>query len=469
MKTSTKNPPRGPRIVLGVTGSIGAYKAAELLRLLQKAGAEVRVAMTRHAAEFVTPLTMQTLSGFPVAMEMFDLGRGSDIEHIELVRDTDLLLVAPATADIIGKFAAGVADDFLSTFYTAVKCPVLIAPAMNTRMWTSGAMTENLARLAGRGVAFVDPGIGALACGDEGEGRLADPALIAVQALALARRGRSLEGLRVLVTAGPTREAIDPVRFVSNRSSGRMGYAVASALARRGAAVTLVSGPTELPPPYGVERVEVETAAQMADAVLPRLARCDALWMAAAVADFRPGTIAARKLAKSAGPPQIRWVATQDILAEAGRRKRQGQILVGFAAETGDPSASAKAKLRAKNLDFVVANDVTAPGAGFDVPTNAVTLFSRNGSPVRLSLASKGEIAERLVTLVHGDEPGTARAAGQGAKAGATGRKTTDRGARAPPAGRGATAGGAQARGRKRRGAASRGGGGAARARRNRG
>jgi phosphopantothenoylcysteine decarboxylase/phosphopantothenate--cysteine ligase len=391
-----------PRIVLGVTGSIGAYKAAEILRQLQKAGADVTVAMTRHAAEFITPLTMQTLSGHPVAMEMYDLARGADIEHIELVRTTDLLLVAPATANIIGKFASGVADDFLSTFYTAVTCPVLIAPAMNTRMWSAEAMQENVVRLGARGAAFVEPESGSLACGEEGEGRLADPALIVSQALALARTSRSLEGFRVLVTAGPTREPIDPVRFVSNRSSGRMGYAVAAALARRRATVTLISGPTALPVPYGVERIDVETAAEMGAEVAARWPAADALWMAAAVADFRPAAPAAVKIGKREGGFAIAWTPTEDILRAAGRTKRPGQILVGFAAETGDPAARARAKLEEKNLDFIVANDVSRPGAGFDSRANEVTLFRRGGEPVAIPLALKGAVAETLVSLVHG-------------------------------------------------------------------
>jgi phosphopantothenoylcysteine decarboxylase/phosphopantothenate--cysteine ligase len=401
-----------PRIVLGVSGGIGAYKAAEILRGLQKGGADVSVAMTRHATEFITPLTLQTLSGKPVAIDLFDLARGADIEHIELVRRTDLLLVAPATANIIGKMASGVADDFLSTFFTAVKCPVLVAPAMNTRMWTSSAMQENVRRLLARGVAFVRPESGMLACGEEGEGRLAAPAVIVEQALRLAARSRSLAGLRVLVTAGPTREAIDPVRYVTNRSSGRMGYAIAEALARRGARVTLVSGPTSLGPPYGVTRVDVETAAQFAQETLRRLPGSDALWMAAAVADFRPERPARAKLSKRAGPPRIQWVATEDVLASAGRRRKPHQMLVGFAAETGDAVAKARRKLREKNLDFIVANDVAKPGVGFDHDTNAVTVIGRTGRAVTLALASKAEIADRLVDLVHGASVGRARRKG---------------------------------------------------------
>ena len=319
------------------------------------------------------------------------------------MRRTDLLLVAPATADILGKFAGGVADDFLSTFYTAVKCPVLIAPAMNTRMWTSDATQENIRSLRARGVRFVEPESGPLACGEEGEGRLADPGVIVREALRLVERGRSLAGWSVLVTAGPTREPIDPVRFVSNRSSGKMGYAVAAALVRRGARVTLVSGPTSLQTPYGVERIDVETAAEMAAEVAKRFPRCDALWMVAAVADYRPARVVPRKLAKSEGPFEIAWVPTEDILAAAGAKRKKKQILVGFAAETGDPVAKARAKLRHKNLDFIVGNDVARPDGGFDAETNAVTLIGRKGRPARLALAPKTEIAERLVALVHGD------------------------------------------------------------------
>jgi phosphopantothenoylcysteine decarboxylase/phosphopantothenate--cysteine ligase len=400
-----------PRIVLGVSGGIGAYKAAEILRGLQKGGADVTVAMTRHATEFITPLTLQTLSGKPVVIDLYDLARGADIEHIELVRKTDLLLVAPATANIVGKMASGVADDFLSTFFTAVKCPVLVAPAMNTRMWTSAAMQENVRKLLARRVAFVRPESGMLACGEEGEGRLAAPSVIVEQALRLATHNRSLAGLRAIVTAGPTREAIDPVRYVTNRSSGKMGYAIAEALARRGAQVTLISGPTSLGPPYGVTRVDVETAAQFADEVRRRLAGAHALWMAAAVADFRPEGPARRKLSKREGPPRVRWVATEDVLASAGKRKKPRQVLVGFAAETGGAALKARGKLREKNLDFIVANDVTKPGVGFDHETNAVTLIGRTGRAVTLGLASKAEIADRLVELVHGAAVGSARTA----------------------------------------------------------
>ena len=392
---------KSPRVVLGVTGGIGAYKAAEILRGLQKEGMDVTVAMTRHAAEFVTPLTMQTLSRHPVVMDLYDASHGADIEHIELVRKTDLLLVAPATANILGKFASGVADDFLSTFYTAVKCPVLLAPAMNTRMWASAAVQENVRRLAMHGAAFVAPESGLLACGEEGEGRLASPETIVQQARLLVRKGRSLSGLKALVTAGPTREPIDPVRFVSNRSSGRMGYAIAAALSRRGARVTLVSGPTALGTPYGVERIDVETSAQMAEEVSRRFPKSDVLWMSAAVADFRPRTVLPHKASKRDGPPQIQWTATEDVLAAAGAAKTRRQIVVGFAAETRRMLDHARAKLREKHLDFIVANDVSKPGAGFDGETNAVTLISAGGPARRLPLASKAEIAEELVEIVH--------------------------------------------------------------------
>jgi phosphopantothenoylcysteine decarboxylase/phosphopantothenate--cysteine ligase len=441
----------GPRIVLGVSGGIGAYKAAEILRGLQKSGADVTVAMTRHAAEFITPLTLQTLSGKPVAMDLYDLARGADIEHIELVRRTDLLLVAPATANIVGKMASGVADDFLSTFFTAVKCPVLVAPAMNTRMWTSAAMQENVRRLLGRGVAFVRPESGMLACGEEGEGRLAAPAIIVEQALRLASRNRALAGLRAIVTAGPTREAIDPVRYVTNRSSGRMGYALAESLARRGAKVTLISGPTSLGTPYGVTRVDVETAAQLADEVRRRLPGADVLWMAAAVADFRPANPARRKLSKRAGPPQVRWVGTEDVLASAGKAKKRGQVLVGFAAETGGALAKARGKLREKNLDFIVANDVTRPGVGFDHDTNAVTLVDRAGRSVALALASKAEIADRLVDLVHPAARAGSRRAARATPKGMKARMAASRGSARVLASRGARARTAAKRSRRSR------------------
>ena len=389
-----------PRVILGVTGGIAAYKAAEVVRGLRRAGAEVSVIMTEHAREFITPLTLQTLSGKTVLTGQFDVPTGGDIEHIALVRNSDLLLVAPATADILAKFAGGVADDFLTTFYTAYTGPVLVAPAMNSRMWAHQSVQENLAILRSRGVGVVEPEEGELACGEEGMGRLASEERIVIEALRWARRGTSLAGEKVLVTAGPTREALDPVRFLSNRSSGRMGYAIAAAARRRGAAVNLISGPTSLPPPWGVELARVETAEQMAEQVRRRFEESTICFMTAAVSDYRPSKVSQRKLSRGEGRV-LDLVPTEDILASLGRgASREGRLLVGFAAETGNPETAARKKLLDKNLDYIFANDVTRSGAGFDVETNILVGLARDGSWRKFPLASKGELAEQILDWI---------------------------------------------------------------------
>ena len=388
----------GPAIVLGVTGGIAAYKAAEIVRALRRAGCAVTVVMTEHAREFITPLTLQVLSGRPVVTGPFDLSRGTDIEHIALVRDSALLVVAPATADILAKFAWGVADDFLSTFYTAYTGPVLVAPAMNARMWAHPTVEANLATLRGRGVGVVDPEAGELACGEEGMGRLADPERIAAEALRLARRSRSLAGQTLLVTAGPTREPLDPVRFLTNRSSGRMGYALAAAARRRGARVLLVSGPVSLGTPWGVERTDVETAAEMAAAVARLFPDCTACIMTAAVADYRAAAVSPTKLRRGDGPESVALVPTEDILAAlASHPGRAGRLVAGFAAETGDPEDAARAKLARKGLDFIFGNDVSRPGEGFDVETNALVGLSRAGGRRVFPRAAKGELAAAIL------------------------------------------------------------------------
>jgi phosphopantothenoylcysteine decarboxylase/phosphopantothenate--cysteine ligase len=390
------------RIALAVTGCIGAYKAAYLLRLLQESGADVRVAMTASAERFVGPVTFEALSGHPVITSMWeDPAPTGEIRHIELAQWCDLLVVAPATANTLAKFANGICDDFVSTLYISTTSPVLVAPAMNVEMWRHEATRENLARLRARGVHVVEPGAGYLACGMVGEGRLAEPSEIAERALQIAGkatgepRACDLEGERVLVTAGPTREPIDPVRFITNRSSGRMGYAIAEEARARGADVVLVSGPVAIEPPDGVEVVRVETAAEMAEATLARAEWATIVVKSAAVADYRPKTVASRKIKKGEGESTLELERTTDILAELGRRKGE-QVLVGFAAETDALVENARKKLEAKNLDLVVANDVTREGAGFDGETNIAVLVGRDGRADELPLMPKRELAARI-------------------------------------------------------------------------
>lgn len=387
----------GKRVVVGLSGGIACYKIPELVRLLRTSGARVRVVMTRAACEFITPLTLQTLAGEPVATDLFDLTQESEIGHIRLADDADAIVVAPATANLIGKAAAGLGDDLLTTVLLATRAPVLLAPAMNVHMWENALVQENLARLQRHGWRVIAPGVGALACGYEGAGRLAEPPVIAAE-VARALTPQDLQGQRVLVTAGPNREPIDPVRFISNRSSGRMGYALASAAWRRGAEVVLVSGPTALPDPHGVHCVRVQTAAEMHAAVRREFPSSTVLLMAAAVADYRPATARRQKLKKGDGPLHLELARTVDILgALRGRAGRR--LVVGFAAETEAVETSAARKLQRKGLDLIVANDVTAAGAGFEVDTNAVTLIDRGGRTA-VPLASKDVIADRILDRV---------------------------------------------------------------------
>lgn len=387
-------------IALGVSGGIAAYKACEIVRGLDRAGSAVQVILTRNAERFVTPLTLQTLSRRKVLLDPFDLSSPETVRHIDLAREIAALVVAPATANVLAKLARGIADDLLSTFYLAVTAPVVVAPAMNARMWLHPATQESLAVLRARGVAVVDPAVGWLAEGESGPGRLAEPDAVVAAALAAARRSRELEGKTVVVTAGPTREPVDPVRFLSNRSSGRMGYALAAAAARRGARVVLVSGPVDLPPPFGVEVVRVRTAEEMRVAVHEARAGAHALLMAAAVADFaaRP---AESKIKKSGLGISLALEPTRDILAEVGRDKGD-LLLVGFAAETEDVVERARGKLRSKSLDFVVANEVSADGKGIESERNAVTILDRDGGAVEVPEASKAEVAERILDRVFG-------------------------------------------------------------------
>ncbi|HEY4744474.1 MAG TPA: bifunctional phosphopantothenoylcysteine decarboxylase/phosphopantothenate--cysteine ligase CoaBC [Desulfuromonadaceae bacterium] len=379
------------QIILGVSGGIAAYKAVELLRLLTKAGATVHVVMTRAAQEFVTPLTFQTLSTNPVHTELFSLISEQEIGHISLADRADLFIIAPATANCVGKLACGIADDLLTTTVMATKAPVLIAPAMNVNMYTNPIYRDNEERLRRLGYLFVPPEKGTLACGWEGEGKLALPETIFEAAVA-ALTPRTLDSETILVTAGPTREEIDPVRFISNHSSGKMGYALAREAQRRGARVILVSGPVALAPPVGVELINVESAAEMRAAVMDRAAGCTVVIKAAAVADYRPIERETAKIKKQNGEMTLQLVKNPDILAELGQLAER-PFLVGFAAETHDLEKAAAKKLMEKNLDMIVANDVSRPDAGFNVDTNAARLLFRGGRVVDCPLMSKDALA----------------------------------------------------------------------------
>jgi phosphopantothenoylcysteine decarboxylase / phosphopantothenate---cysteine ligase len=388
-------------IVVGVSGGIAAYKAAELVRLLTAAGARVRVVMTRNAQEFITPLTLQTLSMNPVATETFSLTQESEIGHIRLADTADAIVIAPATADIIAKAAHGLADDLLSTVLLAAHCPIAFAPAMNVHMYEHPAVIENLGRLQARGITIVEPAAGALACGYEGKGRLPEPAFIVEELTRMLSR-HDLQNERILVTAGPTQEAIDPVRFVSNRSTGKMGFAIARAAWRRAATVRLVAGPSALPTPYGVERIDAVSAAELLGATASNFPWCSALVMAAAVADFRPARSAPQKLKKNPQGMVLELAAIADELPRLAAQKSD-RIVIGFAAETEDLEVNAADKLRRKSLDFIVANDVSRPDAGFAVDTNIVTIVgadsSRQTTP-KLSKEDVGDvILDRLLAL----------------------------------------------------------------------
>jgi phosphopantothenoylcysteine decarboxylase/phosphopantothenate--cysteine ligase len=393
------------RITLGVTGGVAAYKAAELVRLLQQDGFSVQVVMTRGAREFVTPLTFAALSGQKVITDLFEKSStgeanlDSAIEHIAVAQRTDLLLVAPATADILAKFARGIADDFLTTLYLATTAPVIVAPAMNVNMWNHAATQENVETLRARGVKIVNPDEGYLACGMTGAGRLAGQQEIIAAVRETLHAQKDLQGETVLITAGPTREDLDPVRYLTNRSSGKMGYAVAEAAARRGAKVILVSGPVNLETPPGVERVDVRSAKQMHSAVTQRFSESSIAIFAAAVADYRPVETAGEKIKRNKELISLMLEPTPDILASVASCKGQA-IVVGFAAETNHVAENARKKLVAKNADLIVANDVTAEGAGFDHDTNIVTLFSRDGRDLALPKLSKSEVAQRILDEV---------------------------------------------------------------------
>ena len=382
-------------IVVGVSGGIAAYKAAELVRILVTRGARVRVMMTRNAAEFITPLTLQTLSSNPVATDTFSLTQESEIGHIRLADTADAIVIAPATANVIAKAAAGIADDLLTTVLIAARCPIAFAPAMNVHMYAHPTVAENLARLKVRGVTIIEPEEGALACGYEGKGRLCDPMAIAEE-LERMLSAQDLAAERILITAGPTQEAIDPVRFVSNRSTGKMGFALARAAWRRGAVVRLIAGPSSLPTPRGVERIDTVGAQQMLDATSRNFPWCSALIMAAAVADFRPARPEPEKIKKQARGLKLEMEAIADELPRLAAKKSD-RLMVGFAAETGDLEENAREKLRRKKLDLIVANDVTIEGAGFGSDTNIVTLIGQDGRAESFPKLSKDEVADLVL------------------------------------------------------------------------
>lgn len=391
---------KGKTVLLGVTGSIAAYKAADLASRLMKQHAQVHVIMTENAAKFISPITFETLTNRKCITDTFDRDYPSDhpveVEHIALAKKADLVIVAPATANIIAKMAYGIADDMLSTTLLACTCPVLVSPAMNTKMYEHPATQANLAVLRQRGVKIIEPSSGLLACGDEGKGKLPEPAVLVDHILAEIACPKDLTGKKILVTAGPTRESLDPVRFITNHSSGKMGYAIAHAAALRGADVTLVSGPVSLTPPLGVKLVPISSAHDLFCAVTAVSAEQDIIIKAAAVADYRPVTVSDEKIKKADNDLSLSLARTEDTLQYLGEHKPEGQILCGFAMETSDLENKARAKLRKKNLDMIVANNVKVAGAGFGTDTNVVTFITKD-STEQLEIMSKENVAMKLL------------------------------------------------------------------------
>ena len=387
-------------ILLGVTGGIAAYKSAEIVRLLKKQGFDVKVILTENGARFIGAETLATLSGHPVYSEMFAPSRNELIGHISLSDWADMLLVAPATANIIGKFASGVADDLLSTVFLSCECPVVIAPAMNVRMYAHAVVQQNIKNLRELGASFIGPESGELACGTSGRGRMSAPETIVEAVASIARHGRDLDGVSILISAGPTREMIDPVRFLSNRSSGRMGFALARAAAARGANVTLVAGPCTVDPPQGIEIRNVISAEEMRDAILEALPSRQVLIMTAAVADYTPSSPMPQKLKKGPDGLSLELSRTPDILAEVSQVRTKEQIIVGFAAETENLVENARQKLIAKNLDLIVANDVSATDSGFGADTIAATLLWPDGNVKKLPPIPKKELADAILSEV---------------------------------------------------------------------
>ena len=392
----------GKSVVLCVTGGIAAYKAADIISRLRKKGVNVFVIMTKSATEFITPLTLEVLSGNRVVTDMFSRDFTWEVEHISLAKRADVFVIAPATANVIGKAAHGIADDMVTTTLMATKAPMVIAPAMNTGMYENPVVQENITILENRGVRFVQPASGRLACGDSGKGKLAEPETIVNEICAAAMK-QDLKGKTILVTAGPTREAIDPVRFISNHSTGKMGYAIAQNASMRGANVILVSGPVALETPYGVERVNVSSARDMHDVVISRLDKVDWIIKSAAVGDYRPETTADEKIKKKDDDMSISLVRNPDILAEIGSKKQNHQLVCGFSMETQDLLNNSRAKLQKKNCDMLVANNLKTEGAGFAHDTNVATLLYRDGTHEPLSLMQKDDLAsivlDRLLKL----------------------------------------------------------------------
>ncbi len=391
---------QGKVIVLGVTGGIAAYKSAEVVSRLRKLGADVYVIMTKNACQFVTPLTFETLSNHPVVTDTFERPETWEVEHIALAKRASLFLIAPATANVLAKMAHGIADDMLSTTVLATRAPIVVAPAMNTNMWEAEATRSNMSVLESRGVMAVGPGDGFLAEGTSGVGRMAEPSEIVEKVVAILSKAQDMAGWKVLVTAGPTRERLDPVRYLTNDSSGKMGYAIAERAARRGATVTLVTGPVQLPVPAGVKAVQVTSTQELYDAVVARCEEQDAVIQAAAPADYRAAHPSSQKIKKQAEEGLIlQLVENPDIAAAVGQRKKAEQILVGFAAETENLLENAKGKLKKKNLDLIVANDVTKPGAGFHVDTNIASLVTKDGV-VERPLQSKHQLADDILDMI---------------------------------------------------------------------
>ena len=386
-------------VLLGVTGGIAAYKAAALCSALVKQHAAVEVIMTEHATEFIAPLTFEQLTGRRAIVNTFDRNFTHQVEHISLAHRTDLVLIAPATANICAKLAHGMADDMLTTTVLACKCPKLIAPAMNTNMYENPVTQDNLALLRRYGWEVIEPAAGRLACGDVGKGKMPEPEDLLQHVLHHLALPHDLTGKRILVTAGPTQESLDPVRYLTNHSTGKMGYAIARAARNRGAAVTLLSGPVELAPPVGVEVVNITTTRDLYEAALRRAPEADVVIQAAAPADFRPAQYAQSKIKKSGEGMRLDLAANPDVARALGEAKREGQILVAFAAETNDLRENARGKLLRKNADLIVANDVTVPGAGFGTDTNCALLITRAGE-TEVPLCAKGELAERILDCV---------------------------------------------------------------------
>ena len=390
---------KGKTVILGVSGSIAAYKIASLASALVKQHCDVHVIMTQNATNFIHPMTFETLTGNKCLIDTFDRNFQYSVEHVSLAKKADVALVAPATANVIGKMAHGIADDMLTTTLLACQCPIIVAPAMNTRMFRNSIVQDNMKLLKCYGMEVIDPACGYLACGDTGEGKMPEPELLLEYIYKALIVKKDLEGLNILVTAGPTREALDPVRYITNHSTGKMGYAVAKKAAMRGAKVTLVSGPTELAPPPFVEVVDVISAEEMFQAVTSRASKQDIIIKAAAVADYTPAVVATEKVKKKDGEMSIALERTKDILAYLGEHKREGQFLCGFSMETENMLENSVAKLVKKNLDMIVANNLKVEGAGFGTNTNIVTVITRKGGE-QLPLMSKEDVADKLLDAI---------------------------------------------------------------------